>query len=169
MRDPRRLHHQSTEDLDVKCHPRPRYMQLLSAKIASIMNVLEQIKIAHTQVTISCLTPKQNISRDASNTRPAPGPINFLDTSDASMRRDLINFCNFNSMGVRRYRNSPSYTNNSVLTQASMMTSIDTMVRHALQTRSITPKMIPVKLIAKGRDNAPAPRVALQRLETEPG
>ena len=32
-----------------------------------------------------------------------------------------------------------------------------------------TPKTIPVKLIANGRERAPAPSVALQRLDMEPG
>lgn len=35
--------------------------------------------------------------------------------------------------------------------------------------RRRTPITIPVKLIAYGRDKAPAPSVALQRLDTDPG
>jgi hypothetical protein len=48
------------------------------------------------------------------------------------------------------------------------MTSILYTVRMAENIKRRTPKTIPVKLIAKGRERAPAPSVALQRLDMEP-
>lgn len=41
-------------------------------------------------------------------------------------------------------------------------------VRYAENISKSTPKIIPVKLIANGRDNAPAPNVALHKFDIEP-
>lgn len=50
-----------------------------------------------------------------------------------------------------------------------MITSMLYIVSTAENSKRIAPSAIPVRLIAKGRDSAPAPSVALQRLETDPG
>ena len=66
--------------------------------------------------------------------------------------------------GARRIK-----PNNLVFAHVAMMTSIEKIVRYEENIRRRTPNTIPVSLIAYGSDNAPAPSVALQRLEMEPG
>ena len=50
-----------------------------------------------------------------------------------------------------------------------MIILIDMIVRYADRRRDSTPTIIPVKLIAQGSDSAPAPSVALHRLDIDPG